>query len=122
MLRKLENVTDVGSGKENLGRSCHGGVASMAGKRACSPANAANTGPGARRFRQVKRDWQCATIASSGLTIVVVEESAEALAAFDLAIVAAYFFPRRDQAIVKPLVITLGMVMRQELRNGFAQR
>jgi hypothetical protein len=60
---------------------------------------------------------------SSGSFVVIVpQHAAQSLAAHDFTCGAAHFFPRLNQPVAKPLVISLRMKMAQELSYGDRQR
>jgi hypothetical protein len=59
---------------------------------------------------------------SCGLSIVIGQQSAQALLAIDWPDFLAHFRLRGDQLIVEPLMVTLGMIMTQVTSNGIAQR
>jgi hypothetical protein len=59
----------------------------------------------------------------SGCTpVIVVQQSAEPLAAFDLTGRAAGFGAGFDELVVQPLMISLGVIMKKPLGCGIPQR
>jgi hypothetical protein len=59
---------------------------------------------------------------SGGLPIIVVQHAAQPLAAPDRSTIASMRFIRDDQPVAQTLVVSLGMIMRDEFVNPFAQR
>ena len=57
---------------------------------------------------------------SAGFSVVELQDTAQALAALDLASLLAYCLMRFDQAISEPLMVSLAMIVFQELNDGLA--
>ena len=57
-----------------------------------------------------------------GITIVVLEKAAESFPIFDSTTVQPNFFPRFDDLVAQPLMISFAVKMRKELADSISQR
>ena len=57
---------------------------------------------------------------SAGFSVVELQDAAQALAALDLASLLAHCLMRFDQPIAEPLMVSLAMIVFQELNDGLA--
>lgn len=59
---------------------------------------------------------------SCGLSIIIVQQSAQVLSALDCPGCPAHFWFRGDQLMVEPLMVAFGMIMTQVTPDRIAQR
>ena len=79
----------------------------------------ASTRPLPHEFRR-KLSWESGR-ESRRAAVVEAQHAAQSFTARDLAGCATHFVARFDDAVVKPLMVSFGMIMRNELLSGVAQ-